>query len=68
MRITKCDLCKKSIKGEAVNAGVGFYRRAELCVSCGKPVLDFLNRHKLSTSEDSVGKIKSFIKREKTVR
>lgn len=51
MRITKCDLCKKSIKGDAVNAGVGFYSRAELCLSCGKPVLDFLKKHKFVEDE-----------------
>ena len=42
----KCDLCKKSIKGEAVIAGTGFFPKAELCEKCGKPILDFLRRYK----------------------
>jgi hypothetical protein len=44
--ITKCDLCKKKIKGEPVIAGVGLFQRAELCEKCGAPILKFLKKHK----------------------
>jgi len=46
MMITKCDLCKKKIKGEPVIAGVGFFQRTELCKKCGAPILKFLRKHK----------------------
>jgi hypothetical protein len=44
--ITKCDLCKKKIKGEPVIVGVGFFKRFELCEKCGGPILKFLRKHK----------------------
>lgn len=46
MRITKCDLCKKNIKGEAVTAGIGFFPQVELCERCGKPILALLRKYK----------------------
>jgi hypothetical protein len=46
MRETKCDLCRKKIKGEPVTAGVGFFPKAELCEKCGQPILKFLKRNK----------------------
>lgn len=54
MMIHKCDICKKVIKGEAVRVG---YERfsllgSEICAKCGKPVLEFLNKHKLIGSKD----------------
>jgi hypothetical protein len=51
--ITKCDLCKKKIKGEPVIVGVGFFKRFELCEKCGAPILKFLGKHKF------IGKSKS---------
>ncbi|MDP3764159.1 MAG: hypothetical protein Q8Q95_00895 [bacterium] len=47
MRVTKCDLCKKNIKGEPIIAGYGFWHRSELCQHCGIPVFDFLKNNKL---------------------
>ena len=46
MMITKCDLCKKKIKEEPIIAGVGFFKRFELCEKCGLPILKFLKKHK----------------------
>jgi len=46
MIITKCDLCKKNIKNEPVIAGVGFFPKVELCEKCGKPIRNFLKKHK----------------------
>jgi len=46
MRITKCDLCKKKIKGEPITAGIGIFPKAELCEKCGAPILKFLKRYK----------------------
>lgn len=46
MRILKYDLCKKNIKDEPITAGVGFFSKAELCEKCGKPIKNFLEKHK----------------------
>ena len=48
MIVTKCDICKKEIKGDAVYVSVGEYRLAteSLCLKCGKPVADALNKIK----------------------
>jgi ribosome-binding protein aMBF1 (putative translation factor) len=51
MKITKCDLCKKKIKGEPITAGVGFFPKAELCEKCGAPILNFLKKHKFIESK-----------------
>ena len=47
MMLTKCDLCRKNIKGEPIMAGQGYSDRVDLCEPCGSPVLDFLKKHKL---------------------
>lgn len=46
MLVTKCDKCKKEIKGERVLAGVGksFLSSQSFCLKCGKPVVDFMNK------------------------
>jgi len=45
MLITKCDICNKEIKGEAVFASIGKYFSTQaFCLKCGKPVADFLNK------------------------
>ena len=46
MRITKCDLCKKRIKGDPVTAGIGFFPKVELCEKCGSFILKFLRKNK----------------------
>ncbi|GEM_PF-3591391 len=63
MTIHKCDLCGREILGrkDAVIAGVGqmFTGRVfELCISCGKPVRDFLTKNKLIEKEEKGGKAK----------
>ena len=45
MRITKCDLCKKTIKNWNKEIGVtqpGHISSFTFCLSCGKPVSEFL--------------------------
>ena len=51
--ITKCDLCKKQIKGKPVMAGKGFSPRIELCDKCGAPILRFLEKHKFIEKKSS---------------
>ena len=46
MNTIKCDICKKVIKGDPVKAGVGIFRNKDFCLNCGKPVIDFLRKHK----------------------
>ena len=53
MNITKCDSCKKVIKTreQMISAGIGYWPSAQLCMSCGKPVRDFLAKRKLMKQE-----------------
>ena len=47
MNVSKCDICKKKITGYPVTAGVDFFHGKDFCLKCGKPILDFLKKHKL---------------------
>ena len=47
MNINKCDICKKKLKDISVKAGVGYFSDKDFCLKCGKPILDFLRKHKL---------------------
>ena len=58
MRISKCDLCKKRIKGEPITAGFGFFPKVELCEKCGLPILRFLKKHKVIKEETNKSRIK----------
>ncbi len=51
MNVTKCDICKKTLKSNPVRAGIGFFPKNEFCLDCGKPILDFLKKHKLIKEE-----------------
>jgi len=42
----KCDLCKKNIKGKPITAGFDFITHVDLCEKCGKPIKNFLKKHK----------------------
>lgn len=47
MFITKCDICEKEIKGEIVVADVGRQLTSRaFCISCAKPVVEFINKVK----------------------
>jgi len=48
MDIKKCDFCEKEIEHPVV-AGTGFFSgvHVELCDECGKPILKFLQKHKI---------------------
>jgi len=46
MYVTKCDICKKKLGMERIKAGVGLNDK-DFCLKCGKPILDFLKKHKL---------------------
>lgn len=50
MRITKCDICKKSIAktAEIVNVSIGLFRSSfDICADCAKPILKVLENKKL---------------------
>ena len=51
MNLTKCDICKKNLKGKSVKAGTGLFGGNDFCFKCGKPILDFLKKHKLIKEE-----------------
>jgi hypothetical protein len=51
MRITKCDICKKQIKGKSIIVGFGFLPMVEFCEKCGAPILKFLKKHKFIKPE-----------------
>ena len=53
MYVIKCDICKKQLKdrNDSIRAGVGLFREKDLCQNCGKPISDFLKRHKLIKEE-----------------
>lgn len=52
MYVTKCDFCKKVIKGEPVTAGLGRWNGLDLCEKCGKPILDFLKENEVLDEEN----------------
>lgn len=56
MLIYKCDLCKKTInKNENyVSAGIGWSGTKQLCLSCGKPILKFLEQKGLIENKKSL--------------
>ena len=57
MLVTKCDSCKKEIKGrrdEAVVVGLG-WPEFSLCRSCGKPIIAFLKKHKIIQPANTAG-------------
>ena len=52
MIVTKCDICKKEIRGEAVIADFNkHFSTQTFCLKCGKPVADFLNKLKKNKYE-----------------
>jgi rRNA maturation endonuclease Nob1 len=55
MNIQKCDICKKSLKDDPVRAGIGILKEKDFCLNCGKPILDFLKKHKF-INEDKIKK------------
>lgn len=55
MNITKCDIYKKTTKDNSVRAGMGFFGSKDFCLTCGKPIIDFLKKHKL-LKEDRIKK------------
>ena len=54
----KCDICKKQIKDhdEKITAGLG-WRASEMCLNCGKPILNFLLKKAL-VSKSEIDKLK----------
>ncbi len=51
MRVIKCDLCKKEIKGRTIHASLDYLNNAELCEKCGLPILKFLKKNKFIKDE-----------------
>ncbi|MDP3730949.1 MAG: hypothetical protein Q8R34_00410 [bacterium] len=59
MFVTKWDICKKEIKGEAVMASAaGFWSRYSFCMKCGQPVTDFIKKYQNVISKNKNGKKK----------
>ena len=52
MNITKCDICNKRLETHSVRAGIGILREKDFCYTCGKPILDFLKKHKFIKKEE----------------
>ena len=52
MNVSKCDICKKKLQGDPIKAGVGYFADKDFCSKCGKPILDFLKKHKLVKKEE----------------
>ncbi len=52
MNVRKCDVCKKRIKDSPIiRAGADYFSDKDFCLKCGKPILDFLKKHKLVKEE-----------------
>lgn len=51
MIIEKCDICNKNIKDKPIRIRWGFYKSSDLCLDCGKPILEFLKKNKLIKEE-----------------
>ena len=51
MNLVKCDICKKNIQGNPLKAGASLFTCKDFCLKCGKPILDFLKKHKLLDEE-----------------
>jgi len=52
MFIKKCDICKKKIEYDTmIRIGVSRHSDKDFCLKCGKPILDFLKKHKLIKEE-----------------
>jgi len=55
MNITKCDICKKTIKKDSKSLYIGlgsiFSNHIEICENCGKPVMKLLKDKKLIESK-----------------
>ena len=50
MRVTKCDICKKQIKDYSKEVDVsppGKLSSLTFCLNCGKPIIKFLEKHRL---------------------
>jgi hypothetical protein len=50
MRVTKCDLCKRTIKTTPLQVGFGFYR-TEICKFCGESLVNSLISMDVLTDE-----------------
>lgn len=55
MFIFKCEICQKDIKNydrDMVAAGIGWDKK-ELCIDCGRPIINFLLLKELITKEQA---------------
>lgn len=51
MFVQKCDLCQKEIKDPIVASAGRLSEKLDLCFDCGKPILQFLKKHKVIDAE-----------------
>lgn len=56
MKITQCDICKKTIEKDSTSICIGlgsiFSNHVEICTNCGKPVLKLMKDKKLLKGEN----------------
>ena len=52
MRVRKCDICEIEIEYENSARASVEYIDKEFCLACGKPILDFLKKHKFINSNN----------------
>ena len=52
MNVKKCDICNEIIKDDPVKAGLGFLGTKDFCLKCGKPIIDFLKKHKFISNKE----------------
>lgn len=50
MNVIKCDVCNRETE-KHVRVGVNFIQCMEVCYGYGKPVVDFLKKHKFIKDE-----------------
>lgn len=53
MNVRRCDICEKKFKKDdpVIRAGLGILEEKDFCLECGKPVVDFLKKHKFTREE-----------------
>ncbi len=57
MRITKCDICGKQLKEYKKEVGVtppGKLSSLVFCLACGKPIIKFLEKHRLVEKQGKI--------------
>jgi hypothetical protein len=61
MMLIKCDICKKEVDHNGIDLIIRThdYVNADLCLACGKPLVEFANKYSLPTVFDKKHKTKT---------